>query len=482
MTETTTQTTPVHAFTDDAIGRTDAVELAERVATGRVSSRELVEAAINRTEAVDPALNAVAVWDLDRARDRADAAAHTGVFGGVPSFVKGVSAVEGLPNRWGSRAVPETPATESAPEVVQFLSTGLVSLGLTTTPEFGLVATTEGGLTGATRNPWSLDHSSGGSSGGSAALVAAGAVPIAHGNDGGGSIRIPAACCGLVGLKPTRDRLDMEPLPKLFPLNPGVNGVLSRTVRDTATYLYGAERYRPGPGLPPIGHVTGPAEHRLRIGVITARDDGVDFDSSTTAELLRVAGWLEELGHEVETIESPFPAGLADDFLLLWSMFPFLLWQGGGRLFDGFDRDQLDPFATWLARSFRRQAPKAPVAFRRLRRFVATYPSAWDRHDVLLSPTLGGPVHRLGYISPDVDGETMFARVRAQVPTTWIHNAGGGPAISLPLTIDGNGLPVGMQFAANLGQEALLLALAFELEAAHPWPTTADVEATRSGG
>ena len=463
----------VSAFTDDVLGDDDAVALAARVASGEVASVELVDAAIARAERVNVDLNAVTVWDTDRARETATGDLD-GVFAGVPSFVKAISSFAGLPNRWGSRATPDTPAVAHAPEVEQFVSTGLVSLGLTTTPEFGLIATTEAALTGRTRNPWSFEHSSGGSSGGSAAMVGAGVVPIAHASDGGGSIRIPAACCGLVGLKPSRGRIAAEPLPKISPIDFAINGVVSRTVRDTATFLHGAEQFRPGTGLPRIGHVTGPGDRRLRIGVVGQRDDQVDYDSATTAELLRVAGLLEELGHDVELIPSPFPADLADDFVLLWSMFPFLLWHGGAKLFgDGWDRDLLEPFAKWLVRYFRRRAVTAPAAFRRLRRFVDEYPAAYARHDVLLTPTLGGPVHRLGYLAPDLPGEVQMARVRAQVPTTWIHNAGGGPAVSLPLAGDADGLPMGMQFAADVGNEAMLLGLAYELEAAQPWPTLA---------
>jgi amidase len=203
----------VSAFGDDALGDLDAVSLAARLASGDVSSAELVEAAIDRAEMVDPELNAVAVWDVDRARGTAGSGVTGGVFAGVPTFVKGISAYAGLPNRMGSRATPDVPARTHSPEVEHFLSTGLVSLGLTTTPEFGLIATTESALTGRTRNPWSLEHSTGGSSGGSAAMVAAGVVPIAHANDGGGSIRIPASCCGIVGLKPSRGRIAAEPLP-----------------------------------------------------------------------------------------------------------------------------------------------------------------------------------------------------------------------------------------------------------------------------
>jgi amidase len=400
------------------------------------------------------------------------------VFAGVPTFVKGVSALAGLPNRLGSRAVPATPAAATSPEVEQFLSTGLVNLGLSTTPEFGLVATTEPALTGATRNPWSLEHSTGGSSGGAAALVASGVVPIAHGSDGGGSIRIPAACCGIVGLKPSRGRMAAPPLPKIIPIDAGANGVVSRTVRDTAAFMSAAEQHRPADGLPPIGHVTRPDARRLRIGMITGRDDGTAFDSRNTAETLRIAELLDDLGHEVEAIPSPFPTNLTEDFLIFWSYNAFLLWHSGNTTFgDGWDRDQLEPFTQWLVPYFRRRAAKAPVAFRRLRRFCHTYSEAYSRHDVLLAPTLAGPTHRLGYLATDLPGELHLTRSLHQVATTAAHNAGGGPAISLPLATDAGGLPMGIQFAADIGQEATLLALAIELEDAHPWPTLASAPA-----
>lgn len=336
------------------------------------------------------------------------------------------------------------------------------------------MGTTEPALTGITRNPWSLDHSTGGSSGGSSALVAAGVVPIAHGTDGSGSIRIPASCCGIVGLKPSRGRVLKEPLPKVLPIDFAVDGIVSRTVRDTAAFMFGAEQYQPTPGLPPVGHVTSPTDRRLRIGVITERSDGVLFDSANNAEVTRVAAALEDLGHHVEPIPNPFPVQIERDFVMLWSFIPFVFWHGGKRIIGpGWDRDLLEPWTKWLVRNFRRRAASAPAAFRRLRRFVDDYPSAYTDHDVLLSPTLGGPAHRLGYLATDQPGEQLLARALDQFATTPVHNAGGGPAISLPLATDADGLPMGMHFAANVGDDATLLELALQLEEAHPWPTLA---------
>ena len=466
----------VSAFSDDVLGSHDAVALGEMVRSGQVASSELVDAAIARAETVNPELNAVAIWDLDRARTKATGQPGAGVFTGVPTFYKGVSNYEGLPNRFGSRAVPDTPASVTSPALEQFGSTGVVPLGLTTSPEFGLTATTENSLTGVTRNPWGLEHSPGGSSGGSAAMVAAGVVPIAHANDGGGSIRIPASCCGLVGLKSTRDRILGDPLPGLFPVNPGVEGVVSRTVRDTAAYLHAAEQYHPAAGLPAVGHVTDPIERRLRVGVILEGSDGVAYDSVVTAEVERVAALVEALGHRVEVVPNPFDTSVTDDFLMVWCLLPFLAWHGGRRVFGkDFDRELMQPFAKHLKDHFRKNIRTARGAFRRVKRFAADFPEIYAHHDVLLAPTLGGPCHRIGYLDPELPGEVQIERARRQVPTTWHHNAGGGPAISLPLAIDHEGIPMGMHFSANMGQEATLLALALELEQAHPWPSLADV-------
>jgi amidase len=351
----------------------------------------------------------------------------------------------------------------------------LLPIGLSTTPEFGLTATTEPALTGITRNPWNLDHSTGGSSGGSAALVAAGVVPIAHANDGGGSIRIPAASCGLVGLKPSRGRIAKEPDPKLMPVDFTIDGVVTRTVRDTAAFMYGAEQFGPAPGLAPVGNVTDPLDRPLRVGVIDQRMDGVRYDSANRAAIAEAAATMEGLGHEVDVIPNPFPVQYIDDFILLWSMIPFAMWHAGARVMgEGWDRDQLEPWSKWLVRHFRRNSAKAPTAFRRLRKFAAGgYSATFRDYDVLLSSTLASPVPEIGYLDPAIDGDVHYERLLSHVPTTPIQNVGGGPAITLPMAQDDDGLPLGLHFAADIGQEALLLALALQLEESDPWPTLA---------
>ena len=351
----------------------------------------------------------------------------------------------------------------------------MIPLGTSTLPEFGLTATTEPLLSGITRNPWSLDHSTGGSSGGSAAPVAAGVVPIAHANDGGGSIRIPVANCGLVGLKPTRARLLTIELPKIIPLDIAVQGVVTRSVRDTAMFLHGAEQHYLHADLPAVGHVTDPLDRPLRIGVITTDAEGAILDSRAVEETERVARLCESLGHHVERIDHPYPAWFIDAFLVYWSLIPALMWRMGTRAISPeFDREQLEPWTKYLVRHFNRNVAKAPNAVRRLRRFQEDARRVFDDHDVLLSPTLGRPVPEIGYLDPSIPGDVHMARVIGHVPITPFQNVSGAPAISLPLATDARGLPLGMHFAADLGQDALLVELALQLETASPWPTLAD--------
>lgn len=243
--------TRIHAFTEDALGDLDATGVAERIASGEVTAAECAEAAIVRLERVNPTLNAVEFKDFPRARERAeqaDAASSTsGTFRGVPTATKCNIHVAGMPLTEGSAAITPAPQTDDGPFARQFLSTGVIPIASTTMPEYGWSATTERAGGSATRNPWHTDFSAGGSSGGSAALVAAGVVPIAHGNDGGGSIRIPAAACGLVGLKPSRGRLLGDPSSSSAPVKIVAEGVLVRSVRDCARFFESAELHYRNP-------------------------------------------------------------------------------------------------------------------------------------------------------------------------------------------------------------------------------------------
>ncbi len=461
------------SFCGDVLGKADAVEIARRIRDGEISSREAVEAAIARAERVDPLLNAIAAPLFEAARTAAETPC-AGPFAGVPTFIKDTDAVEGSPMRFGSRGLPTTPSRESTPFVKQFLSLGLINLGKTTTPELGLTGTTEALVYGPTHNPWRLGVSPGGSSGGAAALVAAGVVPLAHANDGGGSIRIPASCCGLVGLKPSRGRLAEVEGSHLLPINILHQGMVSRSVRDTAAFYHAAERRHRNPRLPEIGLVTHPGR-RLHVGFFTELDDQTPSHPDCTAACNAAARLLESLGHTVEHVTPPFEDSFHEDFFLFWASMAFAITRFGTKLIHPeFDRSRIEPFTEGLARYFTGRAHRAPGAVLRLRGFARRYARGFDRYDVLMNPTVGMPPPEHGYIGPDVDFDTALERLKWFIPFTPMQNVAGGPAVSLPLGQSRDGLPLGVQLAAALGGERTLLELALELEQARAWPTLAD--------
>jgi amidase len=371
----------------------------------------------------------------------------------------------------GSRALPNKPADASSRFVKQFLSVGLVNLGKSTLPEFGLTATTESLMTGPTRNPWNPDYSTGGSSGGSAALVAAGVVPLAHGNDGGGSIRIPAACCGLVGLKPSRSRLaDAEGSEKM-PINIVCQGVISRSVRDTAAFYAVAEKHYRNPDLPEIGLVQNPGKERLRIGLFTDTPDNTPIHSDSVEAVVTAGRLCEDLGHHVDRISCPFNKQAMGDFLIYWGMLAFYIYHFGRKLFKtDFDRKKLESWTLGLSLFFRKNLLKTPHIIRSLKKFSNQYEKIFSEYDILLTPTLSHAPPKIGYLGPEVSFETHFERIRQYAAFTPPQNIAGAPAISLPLGFSRNGLPIGIQFAAAYGQEKRLLELALELEEARPWP------------
>lgn len=463
----------VSAFRNDALGGSDACELARRLAAGETTSEALVAAAVARARDVNPALNAIVHENFDSALEIARRGG-SGRFGGLPTFLKDTDAHEGTPMRMGTHALPETPSKKSSEFVKQFLATGLISLGKTTLPELGLTATSESLAYGPTRNPWDTDHSSGGSSGGSAALVAAGVVPIAHGNDGGGSIRIPASCCGLVGLKSSRKRLVGADSSELFPVDIIVQGAVTRTVRDSAAFLAAAEQYRPGPRMAPVGMVEGPGNSRLRIAFFTDSPIGLESHPDCRRAVLDAAAACEELGHAVEQIRCPFEQGLVDDFFAYWGFPPFGLRLIGKQVFGSeFDHRLLDDWTKGLAAQFRGKLHRMPAILWRLRRFARRYDELFARHDVLITPTLAEPPAPIGYIGPHVPFATAVERVMRYAVFTPVQNVSGAPAISLPLGRSATGLPIGVQLAGDVGSERRLLELAYALEQVRPWPTLA---------
>ena len=459
----------VSAFTDDALGRDDMVGLLERLERREVSAAELHAAATGRAHAVNAELNAVMCW-VD---EPAVGVATDGALAGVPTVVKDNEALAGYPTSDGSNATSTRPAAASSPWVAHALALGLSPVAKTALSEFGLTATTETLRNGATRNPWNVARSTGGSSGGTAALVAAGVVPFGHGNDGGGSIRIPASCCGLVGLKPTRGRLPDIAVP--VPVDITVQGVLTRTVRDTARYYAEAERTYPVADLPPIGLVEGPSATRLRVGLVTVPPMGLPVSDEAVAAVQSTADLLSTLGHEIVEVAHPVDDSFGPDFLRYWGLLAGLIRVAGlvARR-SGFDGSRIEPFTRELASVAREQAPLLPGTLRRLRALARDHESVYDSCDVLLSPVLAHEPPLLGYLGPDVEPRTHLLRVLRYVSFTPLQNVSGSPAISVPSGLGGAGMPLGVQLAAPFGHERRLLELAFELEAAAPWNTLAD--------
>lgn len=459
----------VHAFGDDALGDLDAVALAEALRSGQLNRAEVLEAAIARAHAVNPALNALACAGFDQARAAAAARPSTGFFAGVPTFIKDNVDVAGLPSRHGTDAWEPYPASGDSVVTRVLLDTGLIVLGKTQLSEFGFSAAAEHPRLGAVRNPWHPEHTAGASSSGSAAFVAAGVTPIAHANDGGGSIRIPAACTGLVGLKPSRGRLPLDPELRRLPVGIVANGVLTRSVRDTAVWYREAERSFRNHTLPPIGDVSGPGRQRLKIAVTTRsmhRESGPEVRDLT----LKTAALLEELGHRVETLdELPVHAGFQDDFVLYWGFLSLAQVSAGRRVFgSSFDRSRLDALTMGLYRHTRRHIHRLPLAIARLRRLRRRSARFFADYDAVLMPTLADPPPPVGFLAP-TDYQQVIDRLVDWVAFTPLQNVTGDPAISLPVGQSANGLPVGMMLSADLGQESRLLELAYELEAARPW-------------
>lgn len=456
------------AIADDALGDSDVVDLLDRLRRREVSADELATAARERTQRAQDHLNAVAAWVP--ADHPAAATGRAGPFSGIPTALKDNEDLAGLPTSQGSAATPRTPAKSDSVMTALLAELGVSLVAKTTMPEFGLTASTETVAFGPTRNPWHLDHSVGGSSGGAAALVAAGALPMAHANDGGGSIRIPAACCGLVGLKPSRGYLPMPERMELLPVKISAQGILTRTVRDTAAFFAACNPV--APDIAPVGVVHGPAHRRLRVAVMTGGIVG-QVAPDTVAAVNRAAIALESSGHFVEPVETMLSLRFGQDFLRYWALLAWLISVGGQRLMGPqFQPAALEPFTLGLANFVRTVAPGIPSALRRLRRFPAEYAQALGDYDVVLSPVTNDVAPPLGYLDPTLDFRTHALRLLPFAGFTPVQNVAGTPSISVPMGLSPAGLPLSVMASAHYGGERTLLELAYELEAIAPWPQT----------
>jgi amidase len=456
--------------------RHDAVGLAQLVRRGEVSAAALVEAAIARAEQVNPRINAI----IDRLYERARAQARErlgGPFAGVPWAVKDLyHAVAGARLTQGSRSYRENVAEADSETVSRFRAAGLIPLCTSASPEFGLSVTTESRLHGATRNPWDLERSAGGSSGGSAALVAAGVMPAAHATDGGGSIRVPASCCGLVGLKVSRGRTPVGVSRTETWNGLGVSHAVTRSVRDAAALLdaihgppLGARYAAPAPAGRFADAAARPPA-RLRIALQTEAPGGTPVHADCQAAVRAAARLCESLGHVVEESRPQVEELSLHLIRVLAVHMAAAADERAAALGRPLAADELEPVTTAFVTLGRQvsglQLVAADAAFMRAAVALARFQAGYD---LILSPTLAAPPLPLGVASLDRPLEEFQRAVLPYSPFTALFNITGQPAISLPLHWNAQGLPIGVQFAARLGQEELLLSLAGQLEQVQPW-------------
>jgi amidase len=458
------------------------VDLAAAVRAGNVTARELVEGSLESIERLNGDLNAFVTLCEDRALAEADAvtAGDDRPLAGVPIAVKDLVALtEGVRTTMGMNAMEEwVPAQDSA-LVRRLRLAGAIVVGKTNTPEMGILPVTEPERFGPARNPWDTSRTTGGSSGGSAAAVASGMVPVAHANDGGGSIRIPASCCGLVGLKPSRGRVSLAPEFSEFAGGVAIEGCVSRNVTDTALILDVISGYEPGdpywapePSVPFIEAVQR-SPGTLRIAYTTASPNGVPVHDDCAAAVLETAELLESLGHTV-TEAPPFTdERYVENFIKIWTAGVADEVHTYGRLRgQTLDLDKLEPLTremVALADSWK--ATDYLEALDYLRQMARQLVATWSDLDILLTPTVAQPPLPIGALAPK-DGEPAFQwllNAAEWVPFTPVWNVTGQPAISLPLHQTSDGLPVGVQLVGPPAGEEVLLSLSAQLESARPW-------------
>jgi Asp-tRNA(Asn)/Glu-tRNA(Gln) amidotransferase A subunit family amidase len=459
--------------------RQDATGLAQLVAKKQVSAAEVLEAALARTEAVNPKVNAVVIEQFAQAQAQVAKGAPAGKLGGVPYLIKDLGTYQkGVKATFGSRAFADFVADHDSAYTRRCLEAGLVIYGRSSSPEFGLVANTAPLLYGACRNPWNLEHSAGGSSGGAAAAVAAGMLPMAHATDGGGSIRIPAAQCGLFGLKPTRGRVSMAPDAGEGWGGLAIGHAVSRSVRDSALLLdltAGAEPgdpyVAPAPERPFVDEV-GRDPGKLRIAVLEQDHRGQPFHPENKAAIEAAARLCESLGHHVEPADPKIDLVYVRDQTRVLARAAVartltMRWQALGREPNPQDVERVtwDFYKRGLAYSaveYGGAVAAVHAAGRQWAAFMADY-------DVVLSTTVNAPVPPLGYLDLNGDPDEFEHRANSYVSVTPLHNATGTPAMSVPLAWSRDGLPIGLHFAGRYGEEGLLLRLAAQLEQAQPW-------------
>lgn len=480
----------------------DAVGLAELVADREVTAAELVEAAIQRVELLNPSLNPVIEKHYESARRLAASGEVVGPFSGVPFLIKDLAMVEGDRVTFGSVFFRDYSPELTDEYIKRVMRAGFVPIGRTNSPEFGLLPTTEPTVHGPTRNPWNLNRSSGGSSGGAAVATAAGIVPMAHASDGGGSIRIPASACGVFGLKPTRGRMPRLPGSAADYLS--VDLAVSRSVRDSAALLDATHGAVAGAAYnvdDPVGSFRAAVNQeptRLKVAYSVHDFRGALTAPDCVAGVERTVTRLEELGHVV-TEARPAVDGqsLAEAFLVVWeslaeAIFLIILGeahkQRAGRTLRRVlgdwramkviarldkrksGRDAFEPFTWKLADMSRRRTPaELELAKTELQRIAHTVAGFLEEHDVMLSPVLGSPPLELGEIDQESDWDDIVEQLFKYVAFTPVANFSGLPAMSVPTYWNADNIPIGSHFTGRFGAEAQLLTLAAQLEKAMPW-------------
>jgi amidase len=463
----------------DEYRKQDATALAGLIANGEVSAQTVLELAIARAEEVNPAINAIVHKQYEQARRAIATGLPAGPLTGVPFLIKDLGFFEkGEPASYGSKAYAGFVADHDSAYVRRCKQAGLVFMGRSSTPEFGLSPNTEPRLYGPCRNPWNLAYSAGGSSGGAAAAVIAGILPMAHATDGGGSIRIPAAQCGLFGLKPSRGRVSLAPDAGEGWGGMSVGHVVSRSVRDSALMLDCTAGYEPGDPYtapPPTGSfreaIAGPPR-RLRVALMRKDHRGARPHAECLRAIEAAANLCQSLGHVVEEADPQIDlVALRQQNTAIAAANTAralrLRWKALGREPNPTDVEA----ATWAV--FNRGIKVSAVEYveaiaathaagRKLATFLADY-------DVILSTVVATPPPRLGYFDSNGDVPTFSERVTEYLGVTPLHNAAGTPAMSVPLHFTADGLPVGVHFAGRYGEEKTLLQLAAQLETAQPW-------------
>ena len=466
---------PIHEYS-----RLDALGLAELIRSGDVTDEEVLEAALTRSGEVNGRINAIVIPMIDEARASLRAGLPTGPFTGVPFLLKDLGAYyAGTRTTSGCRFNADYVADHDSELVRRHKAAGLVIFGKAASPEFGLTTSTESALFGVTRNPWNLERSAGGSSGGSAAAVAAGIVPIAHATDGGGSIRIPASCCGLFGLKPTRARVSLGP-----DLGEGWSGLsaahaVSRSVRDSAALLdatagpASGDPYHAPPPARPFLEEVGRPPGKLRIAYTSQAFNGSPVDPQCKAAVEDAAGLCRELGHQVTE------AAPAVDYATLGQATRTIvganvlanLRERAAALGREYTADDVEPLTRATAEDGKTfDAARYAASIRTVHQVGRQVAAFFQDRDLLLSPTMAAPPKPLGVLSQsNPNPQEYLAHLLQTIGFTQLMNVSGVPAMSVPLYWSAEGLPIGIQFAAPFGEEARLFRLAAQLEAARPW-------------